>query len=72
VARGEPLMLFDQISKHCWWRGMHPQHPQRWNRPCPGYNTFGGTIRPLPSRYGQSVSRRQWSDPGAAGCVSLL
>src|SRR6218665_1802552 len=33
VARGGPLMLFDQISKHCWWRGMHPQHPQRWNRP---------------------------------------
>jgi len=21
VARGKPLVLFDQISKHCWWRG---------------------------------------------------
>src|SRR6218665_2940024 len=34
VARVGPLMLFDQSSKHCWWRGMHPQHPERWNRPC--------------------------------------
>src|SRR6218665_1651717 len=32
--RDGPLILFGQISKHCWWRGMHPQHPQWWNRPC--------------------------------------
>src|SRR6218665_3581851 len=35
VARGEPLMLFDQISKHCWWRGCIPCIPNGGTAPEP-------------------------------------
>src|SRR6218665_868254 len=52
LVRGGPLMLFDQISKHCWWRGMHPQHPQRWNRPCQQVSYAGTISLPLPLRLG--------------------
>jgi len=33
MARGGPLMLFDQVSKHCWWRGCIPSIPKGGTAP---------------------------------------